>query len=54
MKKLRLYQNDTWELVPKLNEADLITCKWIFKLKKKVDGTVDRYKARSISCGFSQ
>ena len=48
-----MHQNNTWELVPKPNEVELITCKWIFKLKKKVDGTVDRYKARLVARGFS-
>ena len=49
-----LHQNNTLELVPKPNEVELITCKWIFKLKKKVDGTVDRYKACLVAYGFSQ
>ena len=48
-----LHQNDTWELVPRPNEAELITCKWIFKLKKRVNRTVDKYKARLVARGFS-
>lgn len=49
-----LHKNATWELVPKPKGADLITYKWLFKLKKKADGTVDRYKARLVARGFSQ
>ena len=49
-----LHKNFTWELVPKPKDADLVTCKWVFKLKKKADGTIDRYKARLVARDFSQ
>ncbi|KAG8472627.1 hypothetical protein CXB51_034316 [Gossypium anomalum] len=49
-----LNKNGTWELVPKLFDANLITCKWVYRLKKKVNGTIDRYKARLVAHGFSQ
>ena len=31
-----------------------IGCKWVFKLKKGVDGKVERYKARLVTKGYSQ
>ncbi|KAK4381916.1 Retrovirus-related Pol polyprotein from transposon RE1 [Sesamum angolense] len=31
-----------------------VTCKWVYRLKKKSDGTIDRYKARLVARGFSQ
>ena len=31
-----------------------IGCRWVFKLKRKPDGSVDRYKARLVAKGFSQ
>ncbi|KAJ9554092.1 hypothetical protein OSB04_018137 [Centaurea solstitialis] len=49
-----LHQNDTWELVPRPQDIELLTSKWIFRLKRKVDGTIDRYKARLVARGFSQ
>lgn len=31
-----------------------ISCKWVFKLKWKADGDIDKYKARLVARGFSQ
>ena len=30
-----------------------IGCKWIFKKKMKVDGTIDQFKARLVAKGFT-
>ena len=48
-----LNKNSTWELVPKPKNAELVTCKWVYKLKKRVDGTIDRHKAHLVARGFS-
>lgn len=49
-----LIQNKTWHLVPAPARCNLIDSKWVFKLKHKADGTVDRYKARLVAKGFKQ
>lgn len=49
-----LTQNQTWDLVPQKKGLNLIDCRWIFKLKKKADGSIDRYKARLVAKGFKQ
>jgi len=33
---------------------NLIGCKWIFKLKHKPNGSIDRYKARLVAKDFHQ
>ena len=46
--------NSTWKLVPKPVNKRIIGCKWIYKLKLKADGLVDRFKARLVAKGFNQ
>ncbi|XP_017622080.1 uncharacterized mitochondrial protein AtMg00820-like [Gossypium arboreum] len=49
-----LLQNHTWSLCSLPDNRRAIGCKWLFKIKKKADGSVDRYKARLVAKGFSQ
>ena len=49
-----LDKNQTWELVPKPKEAKPISCKWVYKVKTRPDGSIERYKARLVARGFSQ
>ncbi|KAJ0579636.1 putative RNA-directed DNA polymerase [Helianthus annuus] len=49
-----LKNNETWELVPKPEGVKTVSCKWVFKLKKNTDGTIQRYKARLVARGFTQ
>ena len=46
--------NSTWKLVPKPVNKRIIGCKWIYEWRLKVDGSVDRFKARLIAKGFNQ
>lgn len=45
---------NTWTLVPLPKGKHCVGSKWVFKLKYKSDGTINRFKARLIAKGFSQ
>jgi hypothetical protein len=47
-------QNGTWELVKLPHGRKAIGSKWVFKVKRTPDGTVERYKARLVTKGFGQ
>jgi hypothetical protein len=49
-----LPQNKTWHLVSPSSNKNIIDCKWIYRVKKRADGTIDRYKARLVVKGFKQ
>jgi histone deacetylase 1/2 len=49
-----LAKNQTWHLVPAHHGSNIIDCKWIYKIKRRADGTIDRYKARLVAKGFKQ
>jgi hypothetical protein len=46
--------NATWELVALPKDKKAIGCKWVYKVKHNVDGSVNRYKARLIAKGYAQ
>jgi hypothetical protein len=49
-----LISNGTWELVLRPHGSNVVTDKWVFMHKLRADGTLDRYKARSVLRGFTQ
>ena len=49
-----LLKNKTWHLVPPRKGRNVVDCKWVYKVKKKADGSIDRYKARLVAKGFKQ
>ena len=49
-----LVSHGTWELVNRPPGASVVSCKWVFIVKYKPDGSVDRYKARLVARGFTQ
>nr|GEZ33938.1 ribonuclease H-like domain-containing protein [Tanacetum cinerariifolium] len=49
-----LHRNDTWDIVDLPKDRKAIGSKWIFKIKYKSSGEIDRYKARLVAQGFGQ
>jgi hypothetical protein len=49
-----LQKNDTWRLVPPPSGVNIIDSKWVFKVKKHADSSIERYKARLVAKGFKQ
>lgn len=49
-----LLKNETWCLVPPKPGINIIDSKWVFKVKKHADGSIERYKARLVAKGFKQ
>ena len=49
-----LEKNHTWDIVPSPLGVKPIGCKWIFSLKLKPDGTLDRHKACLVALGNRQ
>ena len=49
-----IMKNGTWNLCDLPPSKKAIGTKWVYKLKRKPDGTVDRHKARLVAKGFAQ
>ncbi len=49
-----LIKNNTWTLTKLPLRRHIIGCKWVFCIKYKVDGQVDKYKACLVAKNYSQ
>ncbi|XP_026399431.1 uncharacterized protein LOC113295295 [Papaver somniferum] len=49
-----LRDNDTWDYVPPEPHMNILGCKWVYKVKQKADGTIDRLKSRLVAKGYNQ
>jgi hypothetical protein len=50
----QIEKNDTWELVPRPKNKNVIDTKWVFRNKLNEDGQVTRNKARLVGKGYAQ
>ena len=48
-----IVRNSAWEIVPRLEGKSVVGSRRIYKEKKATDGSVEKYKARFFSRGFS-
>ncbi|KAM7531655.1 hypothetical protein LguiB_035065 [Lonicera macranthoides] len=49
-----LLKNDTWELTELPAGKKKVGCKWVYTVKFKADGTIERFKARLVAKGYTQ
>ncbi|KAL5833166.1 hypothetical protein ACOSQ3_016840 [Xanthoceras sorbifolium] len=49
-----LEKNKTWDLVKLPKGKKPVECKWVFTVKYKSDGTLERYKARLVATCYTQ
>lgn len=46
--------NKTWSVTSLPSGKHSIGCRWIYKIKYKSNGTIERYKARLVAKGHTQ
>ena len=49
-----LMKNKTWDLVYRPKDRRVLSNKWVFRIKYRNDGSIDRFKGRPVVRGFEQ
>ena len=48
-----IVRNSAWEIVPRLVGKSVVGSRWIYKVKKAADGSIEKYKEIFVARGFS-
>jgi len=54
LEMVALEMNKTWELLDLLKGKNLVGYRWVFTVKYKADGTLERHKTRLVAKGYTQ
>lgn len=55
MEEMRaLHMNGTWEVVDLLENQKVVGSKWIFTVKYKANGDIERYRTQLVAQDFTQ
>lgn len=49
-----LIHNNMWTLVDPPANMNIVSCRWVYKIKRKVDGSIKMKKEQLVVQGFSQ
>ncbi|KAJ0919654.1 putative RNA-directed DNA polymerase [Helianthus annuus] len=49
-----LFRNNTWVLADLPHDRKAIGCKWVYRVKYRANGEIERFKARLVAKGFNQ
>jgi hypothetical protein len=44
-----IMKNKVWEIVPRPKSKDVVSSRWLFKIKHVVDGSIEKYKERHLT-----
>jgi hypothetical protein len=51
---MSIIKNNVWDIVSRPKDKSVISSKWIYKIKRATDGSVEKFKARFVARGFTQ